>query len=214
MQALLRGFIHLIAAFAIFTLVGIALASLTVQSKFLDMRFDVEVFITIGMIVGVLLFFMRLFMNAKPFGVWEKQKVALSILIGSLLVILIFNFSSLTTLPAYMLKKAIYMQGMSNLIANIILASILVLAFVCSHFASKYPVVLKKETNMHRFILAKHVWACEKYMKEQIILFKKIMYSFFLSFLLKICIKCSIINILERKKKGSKNEIKMHRFKK
>jgi len=148
MQALLRGFIHLIAAFAMFTLVGIALASLTVQSKFLDMRFDVEVFITIGMVVGALLFFMRLFMNAKIFGVWEKQKVALSILIVSLLVIIIFNFNSLTTLPAYMLKKAIYMQGMSNLIANIILASILVLAFVCSHFASKFPVILKKETNM------------------------------------------------------------------
>lgn len=148
MQNLFRGIIHFIAAVTMFTLIGLALASLTVQSKFIDMHFDVDVLITMGIIVGILVFFMRVFMNAKFLGLWEKPKQSLSILIISLLIIVVFNLSSLTTLPGIMFKKAIYMQGMSDSFAFTSLLVIVILAFICSQLAAKLPITLKKDTNM------------------------------------------------------------------
>lgn len=148
MRNFFRGMIHFIAAVTMFTIGGLALASVTVQSKFLDMRFDVEVFITAGILIGIIVFFMRVFMNAKFLGVWEHPKKSLSILVISLLVIILFNLDSLTTLPAYMFKKALYMQGMTNTVAVTSLVVIVLLAFICSQLATKLPISLKRESNM------------------------------------------------------------------
>ncbi len=149
MKTFSRGILHLIAAFFLFILMGTALASILLKLNQLDRMFDGEFVITIMVLTGVWFFFVRVFMNAKKLGIWEKGKVSFTIALISLIVSFILLSSSLTTLPANMIRRAFFLENLVSLeIMNILLVIGFIIGAVALFAVQKMPLILKKETKM------------------------------------------------------------------
>ena len=151
MKWIIQLIIHFIASIFLYLVIGMGLSFLILQSKFIDMRFDIEYFITISILVGLWSYFSRRFMNAKTFSLWEKKWISMILVVLSLAIVLIHSLSneSLTILPAYMVRKALFLDGVVQLSGmNIILLIGLLIGLLSLVAANRLPIALKKETKM------------------------------------------------------------------
>ncbi len=151
MKQVLRGVIHFFAAVFLFVIIGMGLSLLLIQSQFLDMRFDSEFVITIMLFTGIWLFFARVFMNARSLAVWEKKAASLSLAVLSLATILTITLleGSLSILPAYMVRKALFLENAITLdTMNILLVAGFILGMGMLLLAYRNPINLTKETKM------------------------------------------------------------------
>ncbi|MFO1444223.1 TVP38/TMEM64 family protein [Bacillus sp. Bva_UNVM-123] len=149
MKTFLRGILHFIAAFFLFFLIGMALASILLKIKLLDMMFDSEYIITVTILTGIWFFFARVFMNANNLGIWEKRKISIITALISFIVSLVLLSNSLTILPAYMVSKAFFLENLVSLeMMNILLIIGFIIGAVALFAVLKMPLILKKETKM------------------------------------------------------------------
>jgi uncharacterized membrane protein YdjX (TVP38/TMEM64 family) len=151
MNLVIVGAFHLLAAMFVFFLAGSALSLLTIQNQFLDMRFDGEFLITVITLTGIWLFFARVFMNAKKLALWEKKWISLIVTSLSVAVILIITLleKSLSIMPAYITRKALFLEDVVTLgNMNIILIVVFVLGVISLVVTHQRPLLIKKETKM------------------------------------------------------------------
>ncbi|AGK52425.1 TVP38/TMEM64 family protein [Bacillus sp. 1NLA3E] len=151
MKQVIRGTIHFLSAIFLFFIVGMALSLLLIQNQFIDMRFDSEFVITVMTVTGIWFFFARVFMNAHTLALWEKKWISLLLAFGSLALILIITIleGSISIMPAYMARKALFMENaltLSNM--NTILIVGLVIGALMLIMSHRKPLSLKKETKM------------------------------------------------------------------
>jgi uncharacterized membrane protein YdjX (TVP38/TMEM64 family) len=104
---------HLLASLFLFYFSGMALALLLTQSKWVDMRFDSEYVILASMICGLWFYFLVFYMEARSLMWWGKRKVALSILFGSMLIIVLTTVlrGALFIIPAISTRKAWFLES-------------------------------------------------------------------------------------------------------
>jgi len=96
MKIIIGTFSQLVASVYLCLLIGLAVAILLVQNSWLDMRFDSEYIVTISILTGVWLFFLRMFMNARKLAFWESGWVSGVIAAVSLaIIIMVRSFSVL-----------------------------------------------------------------------------------------------------------------------
>ena len=151
MKFFIKATIHFIAAIFLYLLIGTALSTLMIQSKFIDMRFDSEFVITIAVLAGLWHYFARVFMNAHSLSLWEKKKASSLLAIISLAVILIIHFmnGSLSIMPAYMVRKALFMENMISLSGmNILLVVVLIVGIISLVVAQRSPLIVKSNPKM------------------------------------------------------------------
>jgi uncharacterized membrane protein YdjX (TVP38/TMEM64 family) len=151
MKQVISGVVHFLAAVFLFYMVGMALSLIMVQSQFIDMRFDIEVVITVMMFTGIWFFIARVFMNAHPLALWEKKRTSILLVTLSLALILIITVleGSTTTLPAYMARKALFIDNSITLKGmNLILIFGFLIGFAMLLLSHRKPITLKKETKM------------------------------------------------------------------
>lgn len=151
MKFFAKATIHFIAAVFLYLLIGTALSTLMIQSKFLDMRFDSEFVSTIAVLAGLWHYFARVFMNAYSLSLWEKKKASSLAVIISLAVILIIHFmnGSLSIMPAYMVRKALFMENMIALGGmNILLVILLIVGILSLVVAQRSPLTVKSNPKM------------------------------------------------------------------
>lgn len=151
MKQIINGIIHLLAAIFLFFIIGMAVALLLIQSQFLDMRFDSEMLITVMIFSGVWFFLARVFMNARPLALWEKSKLSIVLTLLSSVIILGITIlgGSIKILPAYMVRKAVFLETALTLDdMNIFLIVSLLIGFVMLLLSHRNPVILTKETKM------------------------------------------------------------------
>lgn len=151
MKLLVRGAIHFLAAIFLFFIVGMALSLLLIQSQFVDMRFDSEIIVTIMIATGIWFYFARVFMNAYTLALWEKKWLSILLSIVSVAIIIMITLleKSITILPAYMARKALFLEnGLSLSSMNMYLIVGLILGFIMLLLAHRLPITLKKQTKM------------------------------------------------------------------
>ncbi|WP_342432031.1 TVP38/TMEM64 family protein [Neobacillus sp. FSL H8-0543] len=137
MKTILRGLGSLISTMVLFLLIGLSLALLMIQSSWVNVRFDSEYIVTISILTGFWLFFLKTFMNAKKLAIWESVLSSSLAVIVSLGVIgfITISHGSLSILPAYVVRKAFFMEkvitlgGMNNLLMIILPIGFAVLVF-------------------------------------------------------------------------------------
>ena len=163
MKFFAKATLHFIAAIFLYLLIGTALSTLMIQSKFLDMRFDSEFVITIAVLAGLWHYFARVFMNAHSLSLWEKKKASSIVGIISLAVILIIHFmnGSLSIMPAYMVRMALFMENVISLSGMNIL--LIVVSDHRNYFANngaKKPTNRKKQPKdgLEQATCFKQVW--------------------------------------------------------
>ncbi|MEH7251108.1 TVP38/TMEM64 family protein [Neobacillus niacini] len=138
MKNIFRGFGSLVSSIVLFLLIGLALALLMIQSSFVDMRFDSEYFVTVSILTGLWFFFLKVFMNAKKLAIWESARSAAISVIVSLGIIAFITISqgSLSIMPAYVVRKALFLEEMlslgmmNNLLLTIIPIGIAILVVI------------------------------------------------------------------------------------
>lgn len=149
MKTFFRGIVHLFAAVFLFFLLGVALSSLLIKVKWIDMLFNSEYVITVVVLTGIWFFFARVFMNAKNLGIWEKKRVSLIIALISLISSFALLSSGLAIMPAYMARKAFFLENVFSLsMMNILLIIGFVIGAAALLAAPRLPLTLKKETKM------------------------------------------------------------------
>lgn len=158
MKKFLQLVVHFLSALFLAFIVGLGIAFLLMQSKFIDMRFNVSYVITVALFIGLLSYFARVFMNAKGFSLWEK-KILSGILIaitGALVVILSLLSNSLTLMPAYLAREGLFLEDSLSLGSmNILLIVIVVVGLLSIVVAHRMPLTLTKETKMEWSQLSK-----------------------------------------------------------
>ncbi|WP_394236864.1 TVP38/TMEM64 family protein [Niallia oryzisoli] len=130
---------------------GTAVTALLIQSKFVDMRFDSEVIITVAVLAGLWHFFARVFMNAKSLSLWEKKLVSTIAAILSLAIILIIHVlnGSLSIMPAFMVRKGLLIENVVSLSGmNMVLVVGLVVGLIALFAAQRTPLTIKSNPNM------------------------------------------------------------------
>lgn len=150
MKRIFRGLLSLLSSVVLFLLIGLALALLMIQSSWVDMRFDSEYFVTISILTGLWFFFLKTFLNAKKLAIWESTIATTISLIASLGVIAFITISqgSLSILPAYVVRKALFMKQLTTLGGmNILLMIIIPLGIVLLVFNLLKKDRSKKESN-------------------------------------------------------------------
>ncbi len=151
MKILFQAIIHLIAALFLYLIMGTAVTALLIQSKFVDMRFDSEVIITVAVLAGLWHFFARVFMNAKSLSLWEKKLVSTIAAILSLAIILIIHVlnGSLSIMPAFMVRKGLLIENVVSLSGmNMVLVVGLVVGLIALFAAQRTPLTIKSNPNM------------------------------------------------------------------
>ncbi|WP_071396539.1 TVP38/TMEM64 family protein [Bacillus tuaregi] len=151
MKFFFQTIIHLLAAVFLYLIMGVAVTTLIMQSKFIDMRFDSEVMITFSLLAGLWFYFARLFMNAKNLSLWEKKVVgpiATSVSFAIIIIIHIMN-GSLSIMPAFMVRKGLFLENAVSLGGmNIALVIALLVGVVSLLVARKTPLTIKSNPNM------------------------------------------------------------------
>ncbi|HEY2421232.1 MAG TPA: TVP38/TMEM64 family protein, partial [Neobacillus sp.] len=131
------AFIQIVASVFLFLLIGLAISILLIQNSWLDMRFDSEYVVTISMITGVWFYFLKTFMNAKKFAIWESAWTTAAIVISSITIVAYITITkgSLLILPSYVLRKSLFLDGaisldeMNKVLVIMILIGIAILVF-------------------------------------------------------------------------------------
>ncbi|MEH7156249.1 TVP38/TMEM64 family protein [Neobacillus drentensis] len=118
MKNVIRALGQLIASLFLFFLIGFAIAILLIQSNWLDMRFDSEYFVTVSLLTGAWLYFLRTFMNAKKLALWESARTTATLTISSIAIIVYVTISegSLAILPSYIVRKALFLEETVTLV--------------------------------------------------------------------------------------------------
>jgi uncharacterized membrane protein YdjX (TVP38/TMEM64 family) len=151
MKKIMNTIIQLATALFLFFLMGLALDLIITQSTWIDMRFDSEYFITISILTCLWFFFLRVFFNASKFAYWESKLKSILISLLSIAVILFFTLrdGSITIIPAYAARKALFLEdvlsldGMNNILIIMIVLGLIVLGISFS----KATQTLKEGTN-------------------------------------------------------------------
>ena len=150
MKFIFRCIVHFVAAVFLYSLLGLALATLMVQSKFIDMRFDSHVIVFVAVLAGLWHYFVRVFMNAKSLSLWDKKKAGPIAVIVSLVIILGFNIvnGSLSIVPAYLVRNGLYMENMISLSGmNILLIALFIIGVLSLFIAQKMALTVKGNSN-------------------------------------------------------------------
>lgn len=157
MKKVIQIIAHFISAVFLAFLLGLGLAMLLMQSKFIDMRFDVSYLITVFLFIGLLGFFTRVFMNATVFSLWEKKILSgiLVVLSGAVTLIIGFLNGSLTIVPAYLTRNGLFLEGFPLSTINILLIIIVIVGLLGIVIAHRMPLTLTKETKMEWSRLSK-----------------------------------------------------------
>ncbi|MCL6570896.1 MAG: TVP38/TMEM64 family protein [Bacillus sp. (in: Bacteria)] len=81
------------------------------------MRFDSEYVVTISILTGVWFYFLGTFMNAKNFSIWASTWTTATVLLSSFAIISFITITkgSLTILPAYVVRKSLFLEGFLSL---------------------------------------------------------------------------------------------------
>jgi uncharacterized membrane protein YdjX (TVP38/TMEM64 family) len=117
MKNIFRVSFHVVASAFLFFLIGLAIAILLIQNPWLDMRFNSEYLVTISILTGIWFYFLRTFMNAKKFAIWESAWTTAAIVISSIAIISYITITkgSLSILPSYVVRKSLFLEGLMSL---------------------------------------------------------------------------------------------------
>jgi uncharacterized membrane protein YdjX (TVP38/TMEM64 family) len=151
MKNIMNTVIQLATALFLFFLMGMALDLIITQSTWIDMRFDSEYFITISILSCLWFFFLRVFFNAKKLSYWDSKRKSILFSLLSVAIILFFTLrdGSITIIPAYAARKALFLEdvlsldGMNNILLIMIVLGIILLGISFS----KATKPLKEGTN-------------------------------------------------------------------
>jgi len=149
MKIIIGTFSQLVASVYLCLLIGLAVVILLVQNSWLDMRFDSEYIVTISILTGVWLFFLRMFMNARKLAFWESGWVSGVIAAVSLAIIIMGR--SFSVLPADIMRKALFLeQALTLEETNQLLIVIISIGIVILVLAAWYSKETKKAIDANR----------------------------------------------------------------
>lgn len=150
MKFLFRCIVHFIAAVFLYLMIGLSLATLMMQSKLIDMRFDSEVMVLVALLAGLWHYFVRVFMNAKSLSLWEKKKAGPIVTIISVIMILGLNkmSGSLSVIPASLVRNGLFMENMISVSTmNVLLIVVFMVGFLSLIMAQRMPLTVKSNVN-------------------------------------------------------------------
>ncbi len=88
-------------------------------------------------------------MKANNLGIWEKRKISILTAATSIIICLFLLSNSLTILPAYMARKAFFLENIVSLdMTNFLLIIGFLIGAVALYSVWKFPLSFKKETKM------------------------------------------------------------------
>ncbi len=112
MKVLARLGVHAVASLFLYYALGMGISHLLMQSRWLDMRFDVEYVVLVSMLTGLWSAFAALFMDASGFSWWRRRRPSLAVLGLSLGVVVVTSLpkGGLLIVPAYVSRKALFLE--------------------------------------------------------------------------------------------------------
>jgi|GEM_PF-498666 len=130
-----KGLLGLLQTVLLPTIAGLGLASLLIQSKWLDLRADLGALSPTFVIFAVIIYLLNQMYQLDHWVLWENKKGAWLILLGAPLIILIvnrFSWDALTIVPASTLRDGFKLTFLTLNQVNILLVVLFLLGIIVS----------------------------------------------------------------------------------